>query len=370
VVFIVATFSQFYLELDLDRRVNDAYRINIAKELSVAASVEPESDVDSEVVENKEVAASDGSAGVLWIAYAAAVILGSTAPGINGAFGCAIYDRDDFAIGSLIAPDDAELNELIGTPDQFAYVDGQGGRHVFPADVEGKLRALADSDGIVVLDDGHPDDLPAKVETALELMLGEQGAAEVVAEIGGDLRRFLERDFFTKWHVKWYRKRPIYWLLQSPRKLYGLYLFHERLTKDTLFVVQRKYVDAKLKLTRQLLGEKRQAANEAADARARRALNKEADELEKLLADVEEFARRLKAITDRGYDPDINDGVILNMAPLAEVIPSWSKEPQKYWDGLEAGDYDWAHIAMKYWPVRVKAKCKTDKSLAIAHGLA
>ena len=189
----------------------------------------------------------------------------------------------------------------------------------------------------------------------------------IIAETGGRIRRFLERDFFTKWHTKWYRKRPIYWLLQSPKKLYGLYLFHERLKKDTLFIIQRKYVDVKINLTRQLMTDKHEAAKKTTDARERRKLNKEADEQEKLLDDLEEFAKRLKAITDRGYDPDINDGVILSMAPLWEVIPSWSKEPQKYWEGLERGDYDWAHIAMKYWPERVKEKCKTDKSLAIAH---
>ena len=43
------------------------------------------------------------------------------------------------------------------------------------------------------------------------------------------------------------------------------------------------------------------------------------------------------------------------MAPLHEVIPSWSKEPQKYWQGMEKGEYDWAHLAMDYWPERVRA---------------
>jgi hypothetical protein len=36
---------------------------------------------------------------------------------------------------------------------------------------------------------------------------------------------------------------------------------------------------------------------------------------------------------------------------------------------LEAGEYDWAYQAMEYWPERVKEKCKTNRSLAIAHGL-
>ena len=166
------------------------------------------------------------------------------------------------------------------------------------------------------------------------------------------LRKFLERDFFTKWHLKWYRKRPVYWLLQLPKKLYGLYLFHECLTKDTLFIIQRQYVDRKRNLTRQLLAEVRSQAEHAASARERRELDKEAEELEKLALDLEEFAQRLKAITDRGYTPHIDDGVILNMAPLHEVIPSWSKEPQKYWQGMEKRASTIGHI----WRWRLLAR--------------
>jgi len=44
------------------------------------------------------------------------------------------------------------------------------------------------------------------------------------------------------------------------------------------------------------------------------------------------------------------------------------KEPQKYWQALEAGEYDWSRTAMRYWPRRVAEKCRTNKSLALAHG--
>ena len=366
--------------------ISDEDRAAIEAELSGGSSVEGgESETNSEEQEAEgeaEAAASTMTPqelAVRWASYAVGILLGRFKPGVAGELGSAVYRREDFAIGSLPAPDEAEFNLLVSGPERFAHIDAGGGRHLFPAEVEAKLRALADSDGIVVLDDGHPDDLPAKVEAALELMLSERGAAEAVEALSGEtvganqsvrplLRKFLERDFFSKWHVKWYQKRPVYWLLQSPRKLYGVYLFHERITKDTLFVVQRKYLDAKIALTRQTLAEKRASAAGTGSARERRAFNKEADEAEKLLADLEEFAKRLKAITDRGYDPDINDGVILNLAPLWEVLPAWNKEPQKYWEGLQRGDYDWAHLAMKHWPERVKAKCRTDKSLAIAHG--
>ncbi|MFW6169796.1 MAG: hypothetical protein ACODAD_04840 [Planctomycetota bacterium] len=62
--------------------------------------------------------------------------------------------------------------------------------------------------------------------------------------------------------------------------------------------------------------------------------------------------------------------MLLNMAPLWELVPSWQAEPKKAWKALEKGDYDWAHHAMDYWPGRVKEKGKENKSFAIAHGLA
>ena len=38
-------------------------------------------------------------------------------------------------------------------------------------------------------------------------------------------------------------------------------------------------------------------------------------------------------------------------------------------DELKARKYDWAKTAMRYWPKRVQAACKKNKSYAIAHGL-
>jgi len=71
-----------------------------------------------------------------------------------------------------------------------------------------------------------------------------------------------------------------------------------------------------------------------------------------------------------GYVPSIDNGVLLNMAPLWELIPSWQGEPRKAWEASERGDYGWAYQAMDHWPERVKKKCKTNKSYAVAHGLA
>lgn len=72
-----------------------------------------------------------------------------------------------------------------------------------------------------------------------------------------------------------------------------------------------------------------------------------------------------------GYQPNLDDGVQISAAPLWPLFrhKPWQKVLKDTWAKLEKGDYDWAHLAMAYWPERVRQKCRTDKSLAIAHGL-
>jgi hypothetical protein len=75
---------------------------------------------------------------------------------------------------------------------------------------------------------------------------------------------------------------------------------------------------------------------------------------------------------DARYVPDLDDGVMVNAAALWPLLaPQW-KDPKKWWKELAAADgkkdYDWSHLAMRYWPKRVDAKCEKDPSLAVAHG--
>ena len=89
--------------------------------------------------------------------------------------------------------------------------------------------------------------------------------------------------------------------------------------------------------------------------------------VEELRAFLEEV-KRVAPLSNGNLD----DGVILNFAPLWRLVPQhkpWQKELKTVWEALCDGDYDWAHLAMHLWPERVVPKCVTDRSLAVAHGL-
>jgi hypothetical protein len=70
------------------------------------------------------------------------------------------------------------------------------------------------------------------------------------------------------------------------------------------------------------------------------------------LADTKENRRRaeafLKVIQGQialGYDPDLSDGVVLNIAPFHEVTP-W-KVAKQYWDELCEGKYEWSTMSKR-----------------------
>jgi len=206
-------------------------------------------------------------------------------------------------------------------------------------------------DGILVDDPTHPSDIVARVREVLALVWQERADAveREACEILGvrELRDYFRdpRRFFA-FHIKRYsksrRKAPIYWLLQSERRNYAIWLYVHRLRSDGLFVAGRDYADAKVALEGARLEELR-AGLEALDASARRRREREIERQQKLVAEVTEFRDRLDRIALLNLPPDLNDGVTISIAPLWELVP-WM-EAQKTWEKLAAGQFEWSTMA-------------------------
>ncbi|HQM55249.1 MAG TPA: BREX-1 system adenine-specific DNA-methyltransferase PglX [Anaerolineaceae bacterium] len=246
-------------------------------------------------------------------------------------------------------PDATTLPETVS--DHVVGKDGQ----LYPAtipDEEYPIRVTWD--GILVDDPDHPDDIVTRSHDVLELLFPGRGEA-VEQETCQVLGVKTLREYFRKpgtggfWmdHVKRYsksrRKAPIYWLLQSSRKNFALWLYYHRLDKDLLFKALTQYVEPKIRLEEEHLKTLRaQRGTFGTGGRQAKELDQAMERQEDLLIELEDFRDKLRRAADLGLEPDLNDGVVLNIAPLWELVP-WN-EAKKYWQELLEGKYEWSSI--------------------------
>ncbi len=128
-----------------------------------------------------------------------------------------------------------------------------------------------------------------------------------------------------------------------------------RLDKDMLFKARQNYVDPKIRLEQTRLDSPRsQKTALAADAKGAKKIDKDIERQEALLGELKDFADKLERAAKLNfgdpakrdssvvYDPDLNDGVVLNIAPLWELVP-W-KEAKNSWEELLEGKYEWSSM--------------------------
>jgi hypothetical protein len=242
------------------------------------------------------------------------------------------------------------------------------------ADVDNAYPIAVPWNGVLVSDEGHPQDIVRAVRSALKVIWPHEAdavEANICAKLGvNSLGDYFARPggFFSD-HLKKYtkstRKAPIYWSLATPSGSYTLWIYYPRLTHETLYIAINDMVEPKLRLV----------GSELATLR-NKVTGKTRDE-EKKYESLLAFERELIELRDAlvkiapDYYPNQNDGVQISASPLWSVVNfnPWKKVLKDTWVKLEKGSFDWASLAMAYSRERVRKGCETDKSLAIAHGL-
>jgi hypothetical protein len=110
-----------------------------------------------------------------------------------------------------------------------------------------------------------------------------------------------------------------------------------------LFKAVLNYVEPKVGLETSRLetlrGQKAAAGESGKEAKR---LAKEIERQDDFLSELHDFEDKLRRAANLHIEPDLNDGVVLNIAPLHELVP-W-KEARKYWDELLEGEYEWSAI--------------------------
>jgi hypothetical protein len=203
--------------------------------------------------------------------------------------------------------------------------------------------------------------------------------------VGGanDLGTYLRKSFFD-YHRKLYENRPIYFPLSSAKKSFVAFISIHRWADDTLNVL---LADHLVPAKRRLEGELDDLRTARASATNKGKAEKRFTEVQKLVEELNDFIAKVTEIAEKGPPPpdektekrhadaryvmELDDGVMVNSAALWPLLePQW-KDPKKWWKELANAqgkkDYDWSHLAARYFPDRVRKKCHEDPSLAVAH---
>lgn len=224
---------------------------------------------------------------------------------------------------------------------------------------------------VFALNGGAAGDMASRVTDLMRKVNVESDSLEtdVVQVLGvSSISDYLGRKFFDD-HLQKYtkskRQAPIYWQLSTSSGRYSVWLYYPRVNSQVLYTAVNDLVEPKIKeIAADVAGLQNKGATRTRDDE-KRFETLQAFELE--LIELREMLLKLAPT----YKPNHDDGVQISAAPLWPLFrhKPWQKVLKDTWTKLEKGDYDWTHLAMAYWPDRVREKCKTDKSLAIAHGL-
>ena len=194
-----------------------------------------------------------------------------------------------------------------------------------------------DRDNVIpVLDaDWFADDIVTRARDFLRVTFGEakfrENLAFIEKALGKDLRRWFTKDFFD-YHVRRYKKRPIYWMFSSPKGSFNALIYMHRYRPDTVSVVLNQYVREfihKLEVERARL--EKLADDPAATPAQQTKAQKETATVIKQIAELTEWEREVVyPMAQQKIAIDLDDGVKRNYPLFAGAL-----KPIK---GLEAAD--------------------------------
>jgi hypothetical protein len=332
-------------QAEIDMIARTLYRVGPANELSVqpdSGHLDQQTTEADDTIDDAEAGAGPSSSGVVGVSD-----LISYAMGIPfGRWDIRHVDHPDRVrclpshFDALPACSPGTLQGATGLPASSIPTD-------YPINVK--------TDGILNDDSDHSDDIVRRVRLVLEVIWKDR--TEAIEKEACEILGVKElRDYFRKpgkggfWddHVSRYsksrRKAPIYWLLQSSKKNYALWLYYHRLDKDLLFKALVNYVEPKIRLEDSRLETLRtQKAAAGGSGRDAKRLGKEVERQDEFLSELRDFEDKLRRAANLHLEPDLNDGVVLNIAPLWELVP-W-KEAKSYWEELLEGKYEWSSIS-------------------------
>ena len=202
----------------------------------------------------------------------------------------------------------------------------------------------ADSDNVIPILDGEwfIDDISERFFQFVKVTFGKESYEanlDFIANALSDknknsvetIRKYFLKDFYTD-HVKRYKKRPIYWMISSPKGSFQALFYMHRYKSDTMSVVLNDYLRefiTKLEATRENL-EAVSIKSDASGSEKTKALN-EIENIKKMIKELREFEKEVMhplAMEKREIDLDrgVKHNYLLFGSALKKIVGLDSEE--------------------------------------------
>jgi len=184
-----------------------------------------------------------------------------------------------------------------------------------------------DRDNVIPLleEDWFGDDAYERFREFLSLTFGPDRLVEnlefMKRALGKEVRTYLAKDFYAD-HVQRYKKRPIYWLVSSPKGAFQALIYMHRYSPDTLNITLNDYVRGlRDRLEAALRAAKALEINPDASAAEKNRAKRDIDRLTKQIAEVTEWERdTLYPLAVERIRIDLDDGVKRNYPKFPGVL--------------------------------------------------
>jgi hypothetical protein len=252
-----------------------------------------------------------------------------------------------YAVGCMMGRYSLDAEGLVlanagDTLAQYAVKTGKAaGDWAFAPDEDGILPVLAG--------EYFPDDVVGEFRTFLRAAFGEAHFVENLAFveecIGKDIRSYFVRDFY-KDHVQRYKKRPIYWMFQSPGKHFRALVYLHRYRPDTVGRLLNDYLRPFIdRLNTERHNAQALVDDAGSSASASNAARKTIETANAAIRDCEVYQKDLLELARQRIDLDLDDGVLVNynkMGGAVEVIGGVNDaKGRKKVEGFDWVDWDW-----------------------------
>ena len=185
----------------------------------------------------------------------------------------------------------------------------------------------ADDDNIIPVleDDYFKDDIASRFVQFVKTTFGEENLSQnlrfIESSLGTTLRKYFVKGFYED-HIKRYKKRPIYWMVASPKKGFMSLIYMHRYEADTFARVRNSYLTeyiAKLEAHKETLT--LTTASDTASNKDKKDADKAIKNIETKLKEIIAFDRdAMMHYAQNSEEIDLDDGVKVNYCKFKDIL--------------------------------------------------